>query len=49
MIGLQKPRYYHPQAILVVINSTGGSLPQAKHISDIIQSYGAKKSFSLLI
>jgi ClpP class serine protease len=38
-VGLRKAFYVKPEAVMVAINSPGGSLTQAKNISDILRQY----------
>lgn len=40
--GFRKTKLFSPEAVVVVVNSYGGSLAQAKHISDILRNYGAR-------
>lgn len=40
--GFRKAKFCIPEALVVIINSPGGSLAQAKHISDVIKNYSAK-------
>lgn len=40
--GFRKTKIFSPEAIVVVVNSYGGSLAQAKHISDMLRNYGAR-------
>lgn len=44
-LGFQKGKNYIPEAVVVVINSSGGSLSQAKHIADILKNYSARKKY----
>ena len=41
--GLHKSRFYKPEGVVVTINSNGGSISQAKTISDIIKNFSNQK------
>lgn len=45
--GFKKARFFTPSAVVVVVNSPGGSLAQAKHISDILKNYSARNKYFL--
>lgn len=45
---MKKADFVHPEAIVVTINSPGGSLAQAKHINDMLRNYAAKKKYITL-
>lgn len=46
--GFRKAKFCIPEALVVIINSPGGSLAQAKHISDVIKNYSAKNKYNVL-
>lgn len=47
--GLQNSWPYRPTALLVTINSAGGSLVQAKSISDLLKLYSNRYKYLLLL
>lgn len=45
MRGLAASWIYHPEAVAIIINSSGGSLTQSKNISAIIKKYAERKKY----
>jgi ClpP class serine protease len=41
--GLKRTTLIKPEAIMITISSSGGSLTQAKNIADILKQYSEKK------
>ena len=46
--SLQRTRFFTPAAVILTINTYSGSVPEAKHLTDIIKYYAAKNKYKQL-
>lgn len=46
---MKKSRIYKPEAVMITINSPGGSLSSAKTIVELMKQYSEKKKYDLFL